>query len=115
MNKVGADTIWQMFWRKLQELVRGISGGDIYYINGPDTLPAPLSKEEERLVFDRLEQADDAAKQELIVHNLRLVVYSFSNFESSCVGVEDLISIGPSWLVKAVKIFGRARRTQLAT
>ena len=62
----------------LSELVRRIKKifkGDIFYINGSDTLPPPLSKTEEEKVFVRLEQNDHAARDELIVHNLRLVVY----------------------------------------
>ncbi|WRS27290.1 RNA polymerase sporulation sigma factor SigE [Oscillospiraceae bacterium MB08-C2-2] len=87
----------------------------IYYINGPDTLPPPLTKEEEAGVFLKLEVGDDQAKQELIVHNLRLVVYIARKFESSGVGVEDLISIGTIGLIKAVNTFCPARGIKLAT
>lgn len=87
----------------------------IYYINGPDTLPAPLSREEEKLVFVQLVDGSEEAKQELIVHNLRLVVYIARKFESSGVGVEDLISIGTIGLIKAVNTFRPERNIKLAT
>lgn len=87
----------------------------IYYINGPDTLPPPLTREEEASIFLKLENDDDEAKQALIVHNLRLVVYIARKFESSGVGVEDLISIGTIGLIKAVNTFCPARGIKLAT
>ena len=79
----------------------------VYYINGPDNLPAPLSREQEAAVFLRLEEGDPKAKETLITHNLRLVVYIARKFESTGIGIEDLISIGTIGLIKAVKI-GRA-------
>ena len=87
----------------------------IYYINGPDTLPAPLTREEEEEVFTRLTVGDEKAKQELIVHNLRLVVYIARKFENSGIGVEDLISIGTIGLIKAVNTFCPERGIKLAT
>ena len=77
----------------------------IDYINGADTLPPPLSKEEEQQVFAALEQGDSKARETLIVHNLRLVVYIARKFESSGLGLEDLISIGTIGLIKAVETF----------
>lgn len=87
----------------------------VYYINGPDTLPPPLTRDEEEKIFARLEEDDEDAKQQLIVHNLRLVVYIARKFESSGVGVEDLISIGAIGLIKAVNTFCPARGIKLAT
>lgn len=87
----------------------------VHYIHGPETLPAPLSREEERVVFIRLEQKDHEARQQLIVHNLRLVVYIARKFESSGLGVEDLISIGTIGLIKAVNTFCPSRGIKLAT
>ena len=75
------------------------------YINGSDTFPPPLSKEEEQAVFARLHQGDTAARETLIVHNLRLVVYIAKKFESSGLGLEDLISIGTIGLIKAVETY----------
>lgn len=87
----------------------------IYYINGPETLPAPLSREQEKLVFVRLEENDEAAKETLMVHNLRLVVYIAKKFESTGINVEDLISIGTIGLIKAVNTFQPQKNIKLAT
>ena len=88
---------------------------DIFYINGPETLPPPLTREEEVKVFQRFDQDDPEAKQELIVHNLRLVVYIARKYESSGVGMEDLISIGTIGLIKAVNTFCTSKGIKLAT
>ena len=85
------------------------------YINGSDTFPPPLSKEEEQAVFARLHQGDTAARETLIVHNLRLVVYIAKKFESSGLGLEDLISIGTIGLLKAVETFCPDKKIKLAT
>ena len=84
------------------------------YINGSDTFPPPLSKEEEQAVFARLHQGDTAARETLIVHNLRLVVYIAKKFESSGLGLEDLISIGTIGLIKAVITFDPEKGNRLA-
>ena len=82
---------------------------DVHYINGPETLPPPLSKkEEEKLLSDILiGNGNDVekARQALITHNLRLVVYIAKKFENSGVPVEDLISIGTIGLIKSVNTF----------
>lgn len=88
---------------------------EIYYINGPETLPPPLSKEEENIIFKKIEDGDDKVRDELIVHNLRLVVYIARKFENSGAGIEDLISIGTIGLIKAVKTFCPSRNIKLAT
>ena len=93
----------------------GINRPEIYYIHGPETLPPPLSREEEQDVFFRLEQNDEQAKKTLITHNLRLVVYIARKFESTGHGVEDLISIGTIGLIKAVNTFCPSRGIKLAT
>ncbi len=87
----------------------------IYYINGPETLPPPLSLDEELVVFSKLETEKEYARQTLIVHNLRLVVYISRKFESTGVGVEDLISIGTIGLIKAVNTFCPDKGIKLAT
>lgn len=87
----------------------------IYYINGPETLPPPLSKEEENIIFKKIEDGDDKVRDELIVHNLRLVVYIARKFENSGAGIEDLISIGTIGLIKEVKTFCPSRNIKLAT
>ncbi len=87
----------------------------LYYINGPQTLPPPLGKKEESQVLQRLASGDESARETLIVHNLRLVVYIAKKFESSGVDVEDLISIGTIGLIKAVGTFCPERNIKLAT
>ena len=67
---------------------------EIHYINGPVTLPEPLSMQEEQNLSEKLANGDEKAREKLIVHNLRLVVYIAKKFENTCVGIEDLISIG---------------------
>ena len=87
----------------------------IFYINGPDNLPPPLSKEEEENAFLLLEENDAKAKSLLIEHNLRLVVYIARKFESTGIGIEDLISIGTIGLIKAVNTFSPCKGIKLAT
>lgn len=107
-------------FKKIKEFIKSLltklsSEKQIHYINGPQTLPPPLTKQQEQLVFERLEKGDSAAKDELIVHNLRLVVYIAKKFESSGVSVEDIISIGTIGLIKAVGTFAPSKNIKLAT
>lgn len=102
----------------LKELINKIIehfNGNVFYINGSDTLPPPLSKEEEEKVFLELEKNDNDARNTLIVHNLRLVVYIAKKFESTGIGVEDLVSIGTIGLIKAVNTFCPNKKIKLAT
>lgn len=84
----------------------------IYYINGPETLPPPLSADEEA---ELLNNPSEQAKEKLIVHNLRLVVYIARKFDAAPTGIEDLISIGTIGLIKAVNTFCPERNIKLAT
>lgn len=86
----------------------------IFYVNGPDVLPAPLSHEEESEVIARL-PGDENARNRLVEHNLRLVVYIAKRFENTGVGIEDLISIGTLGLIKAVNTFRADKNIKLAT
>lgn len=90
-------------------------GNTVDYINGADSLPPPLSKEEEQKTFELLKTDEKKARELLIVHNLRLVVYIAKKFESTGVGIEDLISIGSIGLIKAVKTFCPDKNIKLAT
>jgi len=90
-------------------------GARLFYINGPESLPPPLSKEEEERTFAQLEAGSRAARQTLIEHNLRLVVYIARKFESTGIGIEDLISIGTIGLIKAVNTFCPSKGIKLAT
>lgn len=87
----------------------------IYYINGPDTLPPPLTKKEEDEIFNKLTDGDESVREKLITHNLRLVVYISRKFENTGAGLEDLISIGTIGLIKAVRTFCPTRNIKLAT
>lgn len=85
------------------------------YINGHDSLPPPLKPDEEKRVFDLLKTEPKFAREKLITHNLRLVVYISKKFESTGVGVEDLVSIGTIGLIKAVNTFNPDKNIKLAT
>jgi len=90
----------------------------VYYINGPELLPAPLATEEEKECLRNLMKDEDraaGARNKLIVHNLRLVVYIAKKFENTGIGVEDLVSIGTIGLIKAVNTFCPSRNIKLAT
>lgn len=86
-----------------------------YYINGPETLPPPLSKEVENKIMDELRQGIEDNKELLITHNLRLVVYIAKKFESKTTTTEDLVSIGTIGLMKAVKTFNPDKNIKFAT
>lgn len=89
--------------------------GRIFYINGPETLPAPLSNEEESRLLREFETNKNKVKEILIVHNLRLVVYIARKFDTTTASVEDLISIGTIGLIKAVNTFCPEKNIKLAT
>ncbi|MDY4856370.1 MAG: RNA polymerase sporulation sigma factor SigE [Candidatus Ventricola sp.] len=89
--------------------------GTVAYIGGSDSLPAPLTRDEENALFARLPEEPDSVHKALIEHNLRLVVYIARKFENTGVGLEDLISIGTIGLIKAVNTFDPAKRIKLAT
>ena len=97
----------------IRERLFGCNG--IYYINGSQTLPPPLKKTEEEIVMERITDGDDTAREILITHNLRLVVYIAKKFEATGANVEDLISIGTIGLIKAVNTFCPQRNMKLAT
>ena len=91
--------------------------GSLHYIGGSDTLPAPLTREEESRLLAALEgeEGRQEARSQLIEHNLRLVVYIARRFENTGVGIEDLISIGTIGLIKAVETYKPAKNIKLAT
>ncbi len=96
-------------------LLKKLRGQGIYYVNGPETLPPPLSAEQEEDAFALMSVNLEKAREMLIVHNLRLVVYIARKFESTGICVEDLISIGTIGLIKAVNTFCPERNIKLAT
>jgi RNA polymerase sporulation-specific sigma factor len=89
--------------------------GVIYYIGGTETLPPPLSSEEEAILLNRLEMGEESVKNVLIERNLRLVVYIARKFENTGAGIEDLISIGTIGLIKAINTFDPRKKIKLAT
>jgi len=100
--------------RLLARLGLGVPG-KVMYIGGSDTLPVPLSREEEAKLVARLAEGDQSVKNQLIEHNLRLVVYIARRFENTGINIEDLISIGTIGLIKAVGTFQPAKNIKLAT
>ena len=105
-------TLLQALLRRLSQIARP---APVYYIGGSDVLPPPLSKADETAALAALTEGDESAKQRLIEHNLRLVVYIARRFENAGVGLEDLISIGTIGLIKAVETFDREKNIKLAT
>ena len=100
----------------IERFLRTIFGkNELNYINGADTLPPPLSKDEEKEVMTRLAAGDEQVRQILIEHNIRLVVYIARKFENTGIGLEDLISIGTIGLIKAVNTFDPNKNIKLAT
>lgn len=90
--------------------------GEIHYIGGAEVLPPPLEASEEVDVINDLgTEYDREAKNTLIEHNLRLVVYIAKKFDNTGVGVEDLISIGSIGLIKAINTFDAHKNIKLAT
>ena len=90
--------------------------GEVHYIGGADILPPPLDAKEETEMIARLgTEREKEARSLLIEHNLRLVVYIAKKFDNTCVGVEDLISIGTIGLMKAINTFNPAKNIKLAT
>ena len=88
---------------------------EVHYIGGAEILPAPLSAEEENLLLTHLDDNVLEARQTLIEHNLRLVVYIAKKFDNTVFGVEDLISIGTIGLIKAINTFKSDKNIKLAT
>ena len=92
-----------------------VNKGVVYYIGGADVLPPPLKGAEEMEALEALESGNEDAKQRLIEHNLRLVVFIARRFENTGVNLEDLISIGTIGLIKAVGTYRRDKNIKLAT
>ena len=103
-----------LLWRLLARLGLCLPG-TIMNIGGSDTLPPPLDREEEADALLRLERGEEGARETLIEHNLRLVVYIARRFENTGINIEDLISIGTIGLIKAVGTYKPAKNIKLAT
>ena len=103
------------YFRKLMQSLGLWQPEKIFYIGGSDVLPPPLKAQEEADCIAALDCGEQWAKQMLIEHNLRLVVYIARRFENTGVGIEDLISIGTIGLIKAVNTFKADKKIKLAT
>ena len=101
--------------RKLLSILGLIREQDIFYIGGSDILPPPLKGAQEQAALEALEQGDEGAKQTLVEHNLRLVVYIARRFENTGINIEDLISIGTIGLMKAIGTYRLEKKIKLAT
>ncbi len=88
---------------------------NVFYISGTMALPPPLNQQEENEIMEKLKNGDETAREPLIVHNLRLVVYIAKKFENTNINIEDLISIGTIGLIKAVNTFSPSRNIKFAT
>lgn len=96
-----------------QPFFKGYGKNHIYYINGSETLPPPLSQEEEEDMIRNISSPE--ARDMLIEHNLRLVAYIAKRFENTGANIEELISIGTVGLMKAVSTFNSDKNIKLAT
>ncbi len=111
-----------MFLKKFLNFIKNLFQGKlflntedyVFYVCGTE-LPAPLSAEEEQQYIDKLSNGDENAKQILIEHNLRLVIYIAKKFDNTNVDMEDLISVGSIGLIKAINSFNNNKNIKLAT
>ena len=92
-----------------------IPSQEVFYIGGSDVLPTPLKGQQEQEALEALERGDEGAKQKLVEHNLRLVVYIARRFENTSINLEDLISIGTIGLMKAVSTYRLEKKIKLVT
>ena len=99
----------------LRRILLGREERGLFYVGGSETLPPPLTKEEEAEVFELLSSDPQKARRVMIERNLRLVVYIAKRFENSGHNLEDLISIGTIGLIKAINTFDPAKKIKLAT
>ena len=102
-------------WRDILVWLGLANRESIYYIGGSDVLPPPLKGQQEQDALQALENGEEDAKQLLIEHNLRLVVYISRRFENTGVNLEDLISIGTIGLIKGISTYRRDKNIKLAT
>lgn len=102
----------------LKKLIRKIFFADenfVHYVTGSDALPTPYSPDEEQEKIRLLDEGDERTKNDLIEHNLRLVVYIARKFDNTGVELDDLISVGTIGLIKAVNTFNADKNIKLAT
>ena len=103
------------FWRWLTEAIARLRRTGTFYIGSHESLPIPLKKEEEQEMIAAFKNGDMHARDILIEHNLRLVVYIARRFDNAKTPIEDLISIGSIGLIKAIETFNADKKIKLAT
>jgi len=96
-------------------LISGILNSYLFYVGASDILPPPLSKAEEEYYLNMASDGDLFARDKLIEHNLRLVVFLAKKYENTRVDLEDLVSIGTIGLIKGIKTFSKDKNIKLAT
>ena len=104
---------FRLFWQRLLARLRYCGGA--HYLAGAPSLPPPLTPEQEKALLARMAEGDACARDDLITHNLRLVVYIARRFENTGIHIEDLISIGTIGLIKAIHTFKPDKNIKLAT
>lgn len=104
-----------MIKRLRQRCLERLFPGEVFYVNGSENLPPPLTKQQEEEIFSEIERGNEKSREQLVIHNLRLVVYIARRFENTGVGIEDLVSIGTIGLIKAVNTFCPGKKIKLAT
>ena len=105
----------KLIFKLLKKIFVNDTDNILYYINSNNILPPPLNEEEERNLLLKVKEGDIDARNTLIVHNLRLVVFIAKKFESTKINIEDLISIGSMGLIKGVQTFKLEKNIKLAT
>ena len=105
----------KLIFKLLKKIFVNDANNILYYINSNNILPPPLNEEEERNLLMKVKEGDIDARNTLIVHNLRLVVFIAKKFESTKINIEDLISIGSMGLIKGVQTFKLEKNIKLAT
>ncbi|MGI6563590.1 MAG: RNA polymerase sporulation sigma factor SigE [Clostridia bacterium] len=105
----------KVFFDKIIKRIKSMFVRFLYYLNGNEILPPPLTKEEEDELIEKIDDPSGESKKILIERNLRLVVYIAGKFDNSGVNIEDLISIGSIGLIKAVNTFDPSKNIKLAT
>ncbi len=107
--------MFEKFLTLIKKLFGFESGGQVHYIGSGEALPAPLEATEEAEVINKMLEGDIEARNKLIEHNLRLVVYIAKRFENTNLDIEDLISVGTIGLIKAINSYDNTKKIKLAT
>ena len=101
--------------KRIKEILSSLFKRGVYYVGSSDILPPPLSKEEEEEALELASFGDEIAKNKLIEHNLRLVVFLAKKYENTNVDLEDLVSIGTIGLIKGINTYKMGKNIKLAT